>query len=249
MSERYPLILVLSIALGFLWLPLAERRLPPWKQSIPLGTCLDGALAATAMGVLGARLAFVLGHLAYFRGQPFSSLYLWDGGLHWAGGLLGALLGLATLSRWARVPFWPLAASLSPPGMLVAFGAWLGCTVDRCAYGRPLGSHIPWLEQPDLFGQVAARWPVQALGALLSLAILLILLRMRLRQQSGMRIALTGMALLASLQLGLSFLRGDPVPLVGGMRADALGALAVGSTALLLAVGQRAKRRIRRQHG
>ena len=247
MSERYPLVLILAIVLAFLWLALGERRLAPREQPFSPATLLDAALAAVALGLVGGRLAFVLGHLNYFSRQPLSALYLWDGGLQWAGAALGALLGTALVSWGARAPFWPLAAALSPPAALVAFGAWLGCLLDRCAYGRALSSAAPWLIQRDWFGQPSPRWPVQAMGSVASLIILLVVARMRMRHWPPVPVTLSALGLLAGAQFGLSFLRGDPMPVVRGMRGDALASLLVLVIALGLGAGRQARRLFRRR--
>jgi len=66
---------------------------------------------AVLIGLVGARLGYVLGHLAVYREDPLSALYLWQGGFSpWAGVLAGALYTLYFFQkerialRWALGP-------------------------------------------------------------------------------------------------------------------------------------------------
>lgn len=56
---------------------------------------LDAALAAVAVGVVGARLGYVAAHWPYYQERLADIPQFWLGGLSWHGGLIGALVGLA----------------------------------------------------------------------------------------------------------------------------------------------------------
>jgi phosphatidylglycerol:prolipoprotein diacylglycerol transferase len=195
-------------------------------------TLLDAGLAALAAGLIGARVAFVSAHWGYYSSRLMEALVFRQGGLNWAGGALGALLGLAGFALLARRPFWPLADSLAFPGALVALASWTGCLLDGSAYGRPVANPLA-PASPDLFGTRLPRWPTQALGALYGLAVLLGVLWLHDRRLRPGLLGTLMLTLTAAGALALDFTRGDPSPLLAGLRLDALGAAAILAAALV----------------
>lgn len=67
---------------------------------------------AVLIGLLGARLGYVLEHLGVYKDDPLSALYLWQGGFSpWAGILAGALYTLYFFRRERLSLKWALAPS------------------------------------------------------------------------------------------------------------------------------------------
>lgn len=226
--RAYPVVFLVGCTLSLAWLgwgvPRFHRRGSPAGRLLPGRDHLDAGLWAMAFGLLGARLAFVVGHWGYYLLHPIQMLWFGQGGLSWIGGALGGLLGLGVYSMLMSAPFWRMADALSLPAIIVSIAAWSGCLLDGCAYGMKVQSDFPALFAPDLLGTLASRWPTQSAGAVLGLALVLVLLRLQdAGLASGILACLTGAALSASL-LGLSLLRADPVPLWRGLRQDTIGA-------------------------
>jgi phosphatidylglycerol:prolipoprotein diacylglycerol transferase len=127
-----------------------------------------GFLFLIALGVAGARLAYVLADLHYYiaHWQEIFSLY----GTIIQGAIIFGLLGLIPVARFVRVPFWKLG-DLFVPGVALgqAIGR-IGCLVQGCCYGVPI--QLPGLE--------ATGWlyPTQMMhgGANLLIALLLLYL-------------------------------------------------------------------------
>jgi phosphatidylglycerol:prolipoprotein diacylglycerol transferase len=219
MIQPYVLVFTLSVLLAIIW--IAWRA--PAKQA---AVQIDAGLSALAGGMIGARLAYVAFHLGAFRDQPWRALGFWEGGLSWVGGALGAILGLSAYARLAGRSPWGLADALAVPATIVATGAWAGCLVDGCAYGRRADFGLLTPRSTDMLGFVAPRWPTQPIGVFVSLGAIVLLEWLSRRRPPEGSMACVALALVAASSLGLSFLRGDPVPVWQGLRLEAIGAAA-----------------------
>jgi phosphatidylglycerol:prolipoprotein diacylglycerol transferase len=168
----------------------------------------------------------VAAELAILSGSPFEGLQFYLGGLSWPGALAGGLFALAIFAALNRLSPAPLADNLLPLLATLSTGAWLGCWLTGCAYG--ITSDAWWsLPSPDEWGVIANRWPVQIWGAMLVISLVALLDRLALpaRLKPGYR-ALLGLLGISLIQLGLTFLRGDPGLTWFGLRLEAWGALA-----------------------
>jgi phosphatidylglycerol:prolipoprotein diacylglycerol transferase len=230
-NNAYPWVLATGALISLLWLGLQ----PPQRESE--GTArIDAGLIALLAGLLGARAGYVATHWGYFSQRPDEALFFWQGGLSWAAGAFGALIGLAIYVLISQRPFWRLVDALAVPAAIVASAAWLGCLIDRCAYGVRTAPGLLTPPTPDMIGNVAPRWPTQALGGLLSLVVVGILYWLsHLDLRPGLLAALS-LSLVALIALALSFTRGDPMPAFAGIRMDGLGSAAVLSLGLIALV-------------
>ncbi|MBN1146346.1 MAG: prolipoprotein diacylglyceryl transferase [Anaerolineales bacterium] len=197
---------------------------------------VDAGLCALLGGLLGGRGAYVAVNWGYYQERPWESLQLFQGGMAWPGALAGGLFALWLFSLFFRLDFGELADALAPLLLCLAVSACLGCWLDGCAYG-PTTSAGWGLPARDEWGQTALRWPLQAAGALASLALFWLLdcFAARRALRPGVH---TGLALLgfSTLMAGISWLRADPGALWRGCRLDVWVALsfAVLSAASLL---------------
>jgi phosphatidylglycerol:prolipoprotein diacylglycerol transferase len=219
--QAYPVVLGVGCIAALGWL-IGRRSGADEADDRP-----QAAGIALAAGLAGARIGFAALHAAYFRDHPLETLWLWEGGLSWVGAAVGVVIGIALFARFRRQSAWSLADELAVPAVIVALAAWTGCLLDQCVYGIPLDASPFAVPSADIFGIVVPRWPTAAVGmiAVGALAALLILLSTRALPTGGhAALALGGVAAIA---LGLSFTRGDPSMLVGGVRLDTLAAAAV----------------------
>jgi len=230
-NNAYPWVLAIGALISLLWLGFQ----PTQRESEPT-TRIDAGLIAIIAGLLGGRVGYVATHWNYFSQQPEQALYFWQGGLSWAAAAFGALTGLAAYIALTRRPFWSLVDALAIPAAIVASAAWLGCFIDRCAYGFKTAPGLFTPPAPDMIGNIAPRWPTQALGGLLSLIVVGILYWLsHLDLRPGLLAALS-LSFVALIALGLSFTRGDPMPALAGIRWDGLGSAAVLSLGLIALV-------------
>jgi phosphatidylglycerol:prolipoprotein diacylglycerol transferase len=218
-SQAYPVVFALGCLAGLGW--LAVQRGPPAQAE---AHSFRAALLALAAGVFGARMAFVALHGPYFVEHPAQTLWLWQGGLSWIGGALGAVAAVGLYAGLRRLSLGRLADALAIPALLVALAAWTGCLVDHCMVGVAVPASLLALRSPDLFGVVAPRWPTAAAGMIatgLLLCLAFILEGRRLAPGLRAALALGG---LSAIGLGLSFTRADPTLRLAGLRPDSLGA-------------------------
>lgn len=127
------------MALGFFaglagWVVLGRRR--GWDFAF----CSDLLFWMMVSGVLGGRLAYVLGDLNYFLERPSRIIRIDQGGLVYYGGFIGATLAAVFFARSKRVRFLAVsdfAVTSLPLGH--AFGR-VGCLLNGCCHGHVTGS-------------------------------------------------------------------------------------------------------------
>ena len=228
MNQAYPLLFTLGALAGLAWLAFVDpRRRTRDTRRDPDAAALvrvDAGLAALAGGLIGARLAYVAAHASYFTAHLDQAVRFSSGGLSWVGGALGALAGLLAAAALHHSSPWPLADALAIPAAVLAMAAWSGCLLDGCAFGRPLTSSALAALGSDFYASRIPRWPTQIVGLLAAAGLALGLLVLEARSLPVGWPASAALLGLGATALALSFARGDPVPLVAGIRLDALGA-------------------------
>jgi phosphatidylglycerol:prolipoprotein diacylglycerol transferase len=213
------------MALGFL-ASLGHWRLLGRRTGIDTSYTGDLLVWLMVAGVGGARVAYVLANLAYFRAAPAEIIRVDQGGLIYYGGFLGAGVALILFSRWRHqslLATTDLVVTALPLGH--AFGR-LGCFLNGCCGGR--------LAPPDSAAACGlTHYPVQLYEAGFNLALYAFLFWYCLspaRRKPGRILALYLLCYPVARFL-LEYLRGDERTRVGGVDAAQLVSLA------LLAVG------------
>ena len=93
-------------------------------------------------GMLGARVTHVLDNLSFYTEHPLQILRIWEGGLGWYGGLIGALLVSIIYCKLKHLPFGKLADAAAPGVMLGLAIGRIGCTINGDAHG--IETSLPW---------------------------------------------------------------------------------------------------------
>jgi phosphatidylglycerol:prolipoprotein diacylglycerol transferase len=131
----------LLAALGFLaGYALATRRAK--QAGLPSSLVGDALTPLVISGIVGARIFYVVFHGSEFAGAWLDTLKIWQGGLMWQGGFLGALTALAVFARNKKVPFWLLADLFAPAVALGQAVGRVGCLFAGCCFGH--GCALPW---------------------------------------------------------------------------------------------------------
>jgi phosphatidylglycerol:prolipoprotein diacylglycerol transferase len=227
MSDTYPWFFSLGALASLLWLGWVDLVSKRSEEPLPLIARIDAGISALVAGLLGARLGYVCIHLPYYTHYPAEILMIWNGGLTWMGGAIGAILGLIFYAAISRHSFWQMADTLAMPAVLFSFTLWFGCMLDGCAYGKPSNVEFITPVLQDIFGTRMHRWPVQSAGAVFSLGTLLILDRVRQQKITEGSLASIGLGLISAGNFLLAFFRGDTVPVLFGFRSDAIGSAAL----------------------
>jgi phosphatidylglycerol:prolipoprotein diacylglycerol transferase len=222
----FAIALGIGATLGLVWI-VQRTGLPRASTAVNAG--LVGMLGA----YLGGRAAFVIMNLGYFQNQPAEMFRLPVGGFAWPGALAGGLLGILLFSVLSRQPLGILADDCLPLLVTLSVSTWLGCWVIGCAYGA--ASEQWWaLIARDEWGVLGRRWPVQAVGASLSLAVIWVVDQLpEERIPSGAAFTL-GVLGLSMVNFFMSLLRADPSPMWNNLRIETWIALLYGALALIL---------------
>jgi phosphatidylglycerol:prolipoprotein diacylglycerol transferase len=169
------------MALGFfagLWTATRRARL----ANVHADTIADVTMWLLVGSIIGARFVYVTTYWKQeFSNQNFSEVFaIWNGGLVYYGGLIGATLAGIGYLAWKKLPVWKIADILAPSIALGSVFGRIGCLLNGCCYGREC--HLPWaitfpaghethpFDQPP--GPVH---PTQIYDALLNLALYLAL--------------------------------------------------------------------------
>ncbi len=227
--QLYSLLLGLGAIAGLL---LAGWRAPN-KEAIRY---VDAAAIALFLALVGSRAGFVAVNWDYYAAHPLEILEVWQGGLSSIGALAGAALAVVLLAAWWKLPAGLIADIFLPLAACITITSWLGCWAGSCAYGQPSSD---WWALParDEWGVFANRLPVQLIGAILTLLLLVLL------DWLARRVAIRGLAGclglfgISAILFGLSYLRADPSLIYQGLRLEAWGAIAMmGLSGLLVVV-------------
>ena len=135
--RSYGLMLAIAFLVGTA-LALRECR----RRGLDEDRMVTVILVALVAGVLGARMLYVLEHVAEFRREWGSVLALWQGGLTLYGGVGGGTLAGLVTARRLGLPMWETADVLTPSVALGTMFGRIGCFLNGCCYGRP--TTLPW---------------------------------------------------------------------------------------------------------
>ena len=203
----------------YIWSWLAE------KDERPRDTGSTIAFWIMLTGILGARVGFILSEPGQFAENPLSMLYIWEGGLIFYGGLIGAALAITVVAKAGKhklTSYYDLAIAAVPFGhALGRIGCFLnGCcwgsvTDAACAVSYPLGSapHHAHSQVPGLLAEGATGsapvHPVQLYEAGLSLLLFAILVYLfPRRKKDGTILAIYAMGY-GVIRFIMEFFRGD----------------------------------------
>jgi phosphatidylglycerol:prolipoprotein diacylglycerol transferase len=147
------------------------------------------------VGILGARIAFILQDLGYFL-KNTKDLFSWQfAGLTSFGGIIAAL---GFMIFWAKRAGWPVRLMLdvvAPAGLVMHAIGRFGCLLNGCCYGGQCT--LPWGIQVDKIP--VPMHPAQVYDALMNLAAVAFVLWVEKRGQArgqvfALAIALHGLA-------------------------------------------------------
>ena len=139
------------IALGFLLCVWVSRR-EGKRLGIPVERIVDLGFWSILIGMVGARILFVITRWQEFWAAPVDIFRVWEGGLVFYGGPLACLPFFLWYTKKYGLPRWKILdiAAVAVP-LAHAFGR-LGCLSSGCCYGIPTGGdwglrlHSPLLE-------------------------------------------------------------------------------------------------------
>lgn len=112
------------------------------KEAVRLGfpkdTIIDMAFWILPIGIIGARLYYVIFEWEYYVQNPMRIFFIWEGGLAIYGGIIAGILTLWYLSEQRYYPFILFLDILAPYTLIAqSIGRW-GNFVNQEAHGGPV---------------------------------------------------------------------------------------------------------------
>lgn len=200
----YGVIYALGFIISFLYLDYLRKknRLELSRDSI-----YDLIFYLVIGVVLGARIFEVLvWSPGYYFSNPGQIIAIWNGGLSFHGGLIGAALACYLFSKKHKLSFLKLADAIIIPGTLALALGRIGNFLNGELYGTV--TDVSWcVNFPDALG---CRHPYQIYASLGHLASFLILLMLNKKERKQGFIFWMGILLFGAFRLILDFWREDP---------------------------------------
>ncbi|KQW28965.1 prolipoprotein diacylglyceryl transferase [Rhizobium sp. Root274] len=184
----YGLAYVAGILIGWLVARDLLRRPSLWRNGNPPATVeqIDDFILWVAIGIVaGGRIGYILFYdFAAVAANPVRAIEVWNGGMSFHGGFLGATLAMVFFARKHLVPLWSLfdiVASVAPLGIF--FGR-IANFINGELWGRP--SDVPWAMAFPTGGPFP-RHPSQLYEAALEGLLLFLLLQLLARAFGALR--------------------------------------------------------------
>lgn len=214
-----------ALAVAFLLAAsLARRRAA--SEGMDGDKMLDLCIVLIISGIVGARLLFVLLNIDAYLARPTDIFKLWEGGLVWYGGLIGAAAGALVFMKANRMPALKSADIMAPYIALGQAIGRIGCFLNGCCYGKhtdlPIGVSFPGVE-----GKVI---PTQLTE---SAAMFIIFLVLSKRKPSGGRTFMLYLLLYSCFRFFNEFLRGDNPVFFAGLTVSQVISVAIFALAAL----------------
>ncbi len=167
-AHWYGFMYALSFLIGYLYLLYSK------KGKLLQEKLKDSFVIYVILGiVLGGRIGYVLFYnLAYYISNPLKIIAVWEGGMSFHGGLIGAAIALLIFAKKHKVKFFVLGDIVTGIASVGLFFAKIGNFINAELYGRIAQSfciHFP--TDPD-----NCRYPSQLLEALLEGIVLFLIL-------------------------------------------------------------------------
>ena len=127
----YSIFILLGIITAFTLITIEKK-----KKNVPSEYLSNLLFYGILIGILGARIYFVLFNLNYYLDYPKEILMIWNGGLAIHGGIIATLLFTIIYSRKKKTNI-PLMTDIIVVGLIIAqaIGRW-GNFFNQEAYGR-----------------------------------------------------------------------------------------------------------------
>lgn len=111
-------------------------------QGLETAKLADLGFFVIISGIIGARILYILMNPTEYFTHPLKIFKVWEGGLIFYGGILGAMVITIFLLKRYRYPFWQMMDILAPALVLAQGIGRIGCFMAGCCYGR--SACLPW---------------------------------------------------------------------------------------------------------
>ena len=148
-AHYYGLIIAVGLILAVLYAMRRSKEFGLKEDDI-----LDGVIWVTPFAIACARAYYVAFTWESYRDDPISVLYIWEGGIAIYGGVIGAIIGMAVMSRIKKVKFTTVLDLILMVFLLgQAIGRW-GNFMNREAFGAATDSFF----RMGLYNEKLQQW-------------------------------------------------------------------------------------------
>lgn len=92
--------------------------------------------------IVGGRILYVIFHWAQYENDLLGIIRIWEGGMMFFGGFIGAILAGFIYLKKAKLSILKIADIIAPAIALGEFFTRIGCFLNGCCFGTP--STLPW---------------------------------------------------------------------------------------------------------
>jgi len=198
------------VAMGFL-VGISLAR----KEAMRLGEnpekIMDLCFYVLVSAILASRLFYVAVTPELFMDNPLEIFKIWNGGLVFYGGFIGALITAIIYLKKQRMPLWKTADMVAPSLAIGHVLGRIGCFFAGCCYGK--ACDLPWavtFSHPDsLAPKGIPLHPTQLYSALDNLGIFLFLWFFRKHKQFEGQVFWLYVLVYGIARSAIEMLRGD----------------------------------------
>lgn len=206
----YGFFVALAFVVGMIWVSMECRRVgEDPKRAMDLGFYI--ILAA----LFGSRILHILvSERERFLDNPLIIFKIWEGGLVFYGGVIGAVAVTVWFVWRYKLNFWKYTDIFAPAMALGHAIGRIGCFMAGCCYGLPVGKKawysLTFPYDPHSFAPAGvALFPTQLMEVAGELIIFGILLLVRSKKRFEGQLIATWLILYAIMRAFVEFFRGD----------------------------------------
>ncbi|MFO0725671.1 MAG: prolipoprotein diacylglyceryl transferase [Myxococcota bacterium] len=139
----YGLMIAIAFLVGMQLAARDARRVDLSKNRDFDKFVLDLCFGILIVSMIGSRIMFIIVNFDEYAKDPLKIFRIWEGGLVFYGGLIGALLYSVYYSRKHQHDFFLVADTLIPYVALGAMFGRIGCFAAGCCWGQTVDPSFP----------------------------------------------------------------------------------------------------------
>lgn len=155
----YGFLIAIGVTVAYL---ISERQL--LRSGFKANEIEGTFLILVVLGLVGARIGFVIQDFNYFTVNPAEIMKIWDGGLSIHGALLGGILGLLISTKTYKYNFIKAANIIFPQiflaGAIGRFGNFFNSEIIGQPTNLPWKMYVPVSNRPIAFENISYYHPV-----------------------------------------------------------------------------------------
>lgn len=209
--HTYGFMIALGFLLGWTYVVRETRRLGLNEDRM-----VDLFFYTIVWALIGSRVLYLFNSVEHFWRDPLVVFRIWEGGLVFQGGVIGALIFVIYYTRKHKFHFFQVADIFAVPLALGHGLGRIGCFFAGCCYGKPCGLSFPFgVVFPNIPETVApvgiALYPTQLFEALAEILVFLFLFWYRRKKPFDGAVFLVYMMIYAVLRSVVEVYRGDSI--------------------------------------